>query len=65
MQMMAEKELYRREDLSTVTGLSPYQVNESRKLLEQNEIFKTTQVYMDYQTCIGTTVELNGFYNKN
>lgn len=65
MQMMAEKELYKREDLSTVTGLSPYQVNESRKLLEKNEIFKTTQVYADYHTCLGTNVELNGFYNKN
>ena len=65
MQMMAERGLYRKEDLVAATGLSAYQVNESRKLLEQNEIFKTTQVYLDYQTCIGTTVELNGFYNKN
>lgn len=65
MQMMAERGLYRKEDLIAATGLSAYQVNESRKLLEQNEIFKTTQVYLDYQTCIGTTVELNGFYNKN
>lgn len=65
MQMMAERELYKREDLSTVTGLSSYQVNESRKLLEANEIFKTTQVYADYHTCLGTNVELNGFYNKN
>ena len=63
MQMMSEKGLYKREDLVAATGLSIYQVTESKRLLENNEIFKTTQVYADYQTCIGTTVELNGFYN--
>ena len=63
--MMAERELFKREDLAEVTGLSLYQVNESKKLLEANEIFKTTQVYADYQKCLGTSVELNGFYNKN
>lgn len=63
MQMMAEKGLFTREDLVAVTGLSIYQITESKKLLEANELFKTTQVYADYQTCIGTQVELNGFYN--
>lgn len=61
--MMAEKGLFTREDLVAVTGLSIYQITESKKLLEANELFKTTQVYADYQTCIGTQVELNGFYN--
>ena len=60
---MSERKLFKMEDLSEATGLSPYQVRESRKLLEDNDIFKTTQVYADYQTCIGNTVELNGFYN--
>ena len=64
MQMMAEKEIFKMEDLAQATGLSPYQVRENRKLLEANDIFRTTQVYADYQTCIGTTVELNGFYNE-
>ncbi len=63
MQMMAERGLYKREDLVAVTGLSVYQITESKKLLEANELFRTTQVYADYQTCIGSTVELNGFYN--
>ena len=63
MQMMAEKGLFTREDLVAVTGLSIYQITESKKLLEANELFKTTQVYADYQTCVGTQVELNGFYN--
>ena len=62
---MAEKGLFKRDDLTEVTGLSLYQINESKKLLEGNEIFKTTKTYADYQTCLGTTVELNGFYNKN
>ena len=65
MQMMAEKKLFKREDLVTATGLSIYQITESKKLLEENDIFKTTQVYLDYQTCVGSTVELNGFFNKN
>jgi len=64
MQMMAERKLFKMEDLAQATGLSPYQVRENRKLLEANDIFRTTQVYADYQTCIGTTVELNGFYNE-
>lgn len=63
MQMMAERKLFKREDLVAVTGLSVYQVTESKKLLEQNEIFRTTKVYLDYQTCLGLNVELNGFYN--
>ena len=63
MQMMAERKLFKMEDLAEATGLSLYQVRENKKLLESNEIFKTTQVYADYQTCVGTTVELNGFYN--
>ena len=65
MQMRAEKKLFKREDLVTATGLSIYQITESKKLLEENDIFKTTQVYLDYQTCVGSTVELNGFFNKN
>lgn len=63
MQLMSEKGLYKQEDLVRVTGLSAYQINESRKLLEANDIFKTTQVYADYQRCLGSTVELNVFYN--
>lgn len=63
MQMMSEKGLYKREDLVAVTGLSIYQITESTKLLKDNEIFKTTQVYADYQRCLGSTVELNAFYN--
>lgn len=63
MQMMAERGLYKREDLVSATGLSVYQITESKRLLEENELFRTTQVYADYQTCLGSTVELNGFYN--
>lgn len=60
---MAEKKLFKMEDLAEATGLSLYQVRENKKLLESNEIFRTTKVYTDYQTCIGTIVELNSFYN--
>ena len=61
---MAEKDIYKADDIAAAIGLSKYQINESRKLLEANEIFKTTQVYADYQLCLGSKVELNGFYNS-
>ena len=65
MQMMAEKEIFKMEDLAEATGLSLYQVRENRKLLEANEIFRTTKVYADYNTRLGTAVDLNAFYNKS
>lgn len=51
------------EELPEITGLSAYQVRESRKLLEANDVFKTYPLYADMTTRIGTKVELNGFYN--
>lgn len=63
MQMMAEKEIFKMDELGSVTGLSAYQVRESKRLLEENEIFKTTKAYIDFSTCIGNSVEMNGIYN--
>lgn len=63
MQMMADRGTFTMQDLMKTTGLSQYQIRESRKLLERNEIFRTSQTYADYCTCLGTTVELNAFYN--
>ena len=53
------------ERLSQVTGLSPYQIRESRKVLEKDELFVTSKAYVSYDTCIGTNVELNGIYKEN
>ena len=65
MQMVYERGGIARiaEDLPEITGLSAYQVRESRKLLEANDVFKTYPLYADMTTRIGTKVELNGFYN--
>lgn len=64
IQMMAQKESFRIETLESITGLSAYQVRESRKLLERNEIYRMSRVYQGYNTCLGSKVELNGIYNK-
>lgn len=52
------------EDIAKITGLSEYQIRESKKLLESNDIFKTKKEYIDPRLCLGQSVELNGFYNE-
>lgn len=63
VQMLSEKQPFTMKELAEVTGLSDYQVKDSMKILKESDIFKTTRAYIDYQTCIGTNVELNSFYN--
>lgn len=64
MQIMAEDQPFKLADLENLTGLSTYQVRESKKLLEGNELFKTTRAYQSGIKCVGQSVDLNGFYNK-
>lgn len=54
-------------DLSELTGLTPYQIRESRKLLEDDEdnFFVTKKVYVAKDKCIGTEVTLNAFKPEN
>lgn len=63
VQMLAERQPYTVESLCAITGLSAYQVNNSNKILKRSIIYRTSKAYADYQRCIGTTVELNGFFN--
>lgn len=60
---MADQEMFKIGALEEITGLSPYQVREARKLLENDDIFKTSRAYAAFDVCVGTKVELNGFYN--
>ena len=63
MQIMSEEQPFTIAQLETLTGLSPYQIRESKKLLESNDLFKTTKAYQTFSKCIGQNIELNGFYN--
>ena len=63
MQVASEEQPFTMIMLEKLTGLSSYQVRESKKLLEENELFKTTRAYTSSMKCLGQTVDLNGFYN--
>lgn len=61
--MLAGGDIFKMSDLRKLTGLSDYQIREACKLLERDEIFKRTRAYADFNVCIGTTVDMNAFYN--
>ena len=63
MNMLAGRDIFKMSDLRELTGLSDYQIREACKLLERDEIFKRTRAYADFNVCIGTTVDMNAFYN--
>ena len=52
-------------ELCAITGLSPYQIRESKKILEKDNLFVTSKAYAAYDRCIGSNVELNGIYKEN
>lgn len=71
VQMLSENQPFTMADLQEITGLSAYQVKSNIKLLRQSDIFKTSKAYNIYKDvesgevafqCLGTNVELNGFY---
>lgn len=64
IQLIIEGQPFTIETLQDITGLSAYQLKESKKLLEQNDLFKTSRAYAAFNKCIGSKVELNAFYNK-
>ena len=47
---------------SGIGGMDAF-VAESKKLLESNDMFKTSKAYKSYCKCIGQNVDLNAFYN--
>lgn len=65
IQYVYDKQPYTLEKLCSVTGLSAYQVRESKKILESDNLFITSRAYIDYDRCIGSNVELNGIYKEN
>lgn len=65
VQYMYDKQPFTIAELCAVTGLSPYQIRESKKVLEKDNLFVTSRAYASYERCIGTNVELNGIYEEN
>lgn len=65
IQYMYDKQPFTVAELSKVTGLSAYQIRESKKLLEKDNLFVTSKAYVAYDRCIGSNVELNGIYEAN
>ena len=65
VQYMYDKQPFTLTELCAVTGLSPYQIRESKKVLEKDNLFVTSRAYASYERCIGTNVELNGIYEEN
>lgn len=63
VQIAAESQPFTYKDLSLLTGLSEYQLRENKKLLEKDEIFRTSKAYLAFDLCLGTNVDLNAFYN--
>ena len=65
VQYVYDKQPFTIAELCAVTGLSPYQIRESKKVLEKDNLFVTSRAYASYERCIGTNVELNGIYEEN
>lgn len=64
VQQAEKNQPFTNADLERITGLSEKTISANKKLLEQDEIFKTRKQYVEGTTiCIGQSVDLNGFYN--
>ena len=60
-----DKQPYTIQDLCDLTGLSPYQVRESGKILQKDNVFKADRVYRSYTKCIGKRAVLNVIHEGN
>lgn len=64
VQIAAENQPFTMDTLVDITGLSLYQLRESRRILEKDDIFKSSRAYIAFDKCIGTNIDLNAFYNS-
>lgn len=62
---MYDKQPFTVKQLCDVTGLSAYQIRESKKILEKDNLFITSRAYAYYDCCLGSNVDLNGIYEEN
>lgn len=59
VEILSKKQPFTMKELGAMIGLSEYQIRESCKVLESSAVFKRSRAYLDYQTCVGSTVDLN------
>lgn len=65
VQMLSDKESYEIVDLQNLTGLSAYQIRESNKILNKNDIYRSSRAFLKFNKCLGSKAELNVFYNED
>ena len=65
MQYMYDKQPFTVQEICSVIGLTTYQIRESKKILEADNLFTTSRAYIGYDRCIGSNVDLNGIYEEN
>ena len=65
IQYMYDNQPFTMKQLCALTGLSEYQVRDCKKVLEQDNLFVTSKAYVNYNTCIGSNVALNGIIKEN
>lgn len=63
MQLYGDGELFNNAMLEEATGLTESMISDCRKILNNSDILKISAVRVDKKKCIGSIVELNGFYN--
>lgn len=65
MQYMYDKQPFTLAEICGITGLSPYQIRDSKRILEKDNLFTTSKAYKAYDLCLGSYVDLNGIYEEN
>lgn len=65
IQYMYDNQPFTMKELCALTGLSAYQIRDSKKILEQDNLFVTSKAYVNYNMCIGSNVVLNGIIKEN
>ena len=62
VQICAEEQPFTMDRICEMTNLSKAQIREAKKILERDELFRTSRAGQ-YFLCKGMNVDLNGFYN--
>ena len=63
VQLLEKSQPYTLARLQQLTGLSAYQIRDCNKILKENDIYITSRAYNGMTRCLGSMVDLNGFYN--
>lgn len=54
-----QNNIYTRQDVITMTGLTPYLVDKVSKALRESNIYKMTKAYAGFQKCLGMQADMN------